>query len=101
MERRDLLTVKGSHILHHLAVGRVVNIHIRYKHHAGQLILVTQLPGLLRSHFHAGLTGNHDDGRIGSSCRFLHLAYEIKKTGSIKYINLHAFPFDRNHRRAD
>ena len=101
MERCDLLSVKIGHILHDLTVGSVIDIHIRYEHHTGQLVSVTQLPCLLGSHFHAGLTGNNDDSRICSADCFFHFTDKIKETGGIQYINLHTLPFNRDNGRAD
>ena len=101
MEGSDFLAIKAGHVFHYLTIGSIINIHIGYKYHAGKLISVTQLPGFLCADFHTGLTGNNDDGGIRSADRFFHFTYKVKKTGSIQYIDLHTFPFNRDNRCAD
>ena len=101
MERRNLFAVFLCHILHNLSKGCVVDIHIRHEHKTGKLIFLADLPCLLRAHFHTGLTGYHDDGRIRCAHRFFHFSYKIKETGRIKHIDLVALPLNRNNRCGD
>ena len=97
MKRRHLLTVFLCHIFYDLTKRCVINIHIRYKYKAGQLIFLTKFPCFLRTDFHAGLTGNNDYCRIGRTDSFFYLTYKIKKSGRIQHVDLNAFPFDRNN----
>ena len=62
----------------------MVHIHLRYKEHTGQLVFLTQLPCFLGTHFHAGLTGYHDDGCIGCCHCFFCFTYKIEIARSIQ-----------------
>ena len=97
MQRRDLLSVFLGQGIHDILKGCIIHIHIRYIKHSRQFILFTQIPCSLGSDFHAGLTGNHDDRRIGSRRSFFCLTHEIKHTRSIQYIDLRTFPLHRDH----
>ena len=99
MERSHLLAVFIGHVRHDLSERSIVDIHIRYEHESGQPVLLAKLPCLLRAHFHAGLTGHNNDRRICRGDSFLHLSHEIEESGRIQYVDLHAFPLDRNNRR--
>ena len=64
IERRNLLAVQIGQILYHLTEGRMIHIHLRYKKHSRQLILLAEIPCLLGSDLHAGLTGYHNNCRV-------------------------------------
>ena len=97
----NLLAVTIGQILHDLTIGGIVNVHIGNKDHPRNLVFFTQLPGLFRPHFHAGLTGDDDDGRIRHTHRLLYLSDKIEEAGRIQQIDLAAFPLHRNRRCAD
>ena len=101
IEGRDLLAVLLFQSFHDLPVGHVVDIHAGHKNKTGKMIFLTELPCLLRADLYAGLAVDHDDGRTGDAHRFLHLADEIKISGRIQHIDLHAIPLDGNDGRAD
>ena len=99
--RRDHLAVAVSQVLYHLTEAGIVHIHLCHIDHTGKIILVAQFPCLLRSHFHAGLAGNHDHCRVRRADRFLYLAHEIKVSRGVQHIDLRLLPLDGHQRRAD
>ena len=64
IEWRNLLAVQIGQILYHLTEGRVVHIHLGYKEHSRQLILLAEIPCLLGAYLYSGLTGYHDNRRV-------------------------------------
>ncbi len=78
MERRDLFAVTLGQICHNLTERSVVDIHIIHIDDPGQIIFFTQLPCLLRTDFHTGFTGYHNDS--GSRCVhcLFHFAHKVK-----------------------
>lgn len=95
VEGRHLLAVESGHVLHNLAEGGVVHIHVGDIDKTGQLILFTHLPGLLGPDLNAGFSVYDNDGRAGCADGFLRLSYKIKITGRIYYVYLVSFPLDR------
>ena len=101
VEGSHLLAVERSHVLHHLPEGGIVHVHVGDIDKSGQLVFLAQFPRPLSSHFNAGFTVYHNDGRSRRTQSLLGLAHEIKVARCIYHINLAAFPFNRDHGGAD
>ncbi len=101
VEGRHLLAVEVCHVLHHLAEGSVVHVHVGHIDEPGQLVLLAQLPCLLGAHLDAGFAVHHDDGRACGADGLLGLAHEIEITGGIYHVNLVPFPLDGDNGGVD
>ena len=97
MERCHLLAKHCGHILYHLSERSLIHIHVADIDHAGQLILLTQLPCLLGSDLHAGLAIHYDNDCACCTDRFLYFPCEIKESGCVENIDLVSFPLNGNH----
>ena len=94
VEGGHLLAVEIRHVLHHLAEGGIVHVHIGHIDESGQLVFLTQFPCLLSAYLDAGLAVDHDDGGSGGADGLLGLAHEVKIAGGVYHINLVPFPLD-------
>ena len=96
IEGGQFLAKEVGHILHHLAEGCVVHIHIGHIHESGQFIFLTQLPSLQRAHLNAGLAVHHDDGGACGAQSLFHFSHEIKIPRGVENINLMPLPLNGN-----
>ena len=55
MERRNPLPVEAFEVFDDLAVGSVIDVHVCNEEHAGQVILLAEIPGPTSSGFDAVL----------------------------------------------
>ena len=98
IERSNLLSIQIRQILHHLAEGRMVHVHLGHEDHSRQLVLIAELPGLLGAYLHACLSGYDDDRRVRRGHSLLRLAYKVEIARGVQKVDLAALPDDRNHR---
>ena len=96
MKRRDLLAVKLCQFFYNFTITDVIHIHIRYKEHTRKFIFFAQIPCLLGSHLNPGFTGNNNNCCICCADSLFYFAYKVKIAGSIKNINLHLIPWNRD-----
>ena len=98
IERSDLLAIQSRQILNHLAIGNLIDIHIRYKEHSRKMILLADLPCLFGSCLDSGLRADHDDGTVGHRNRFFYFSDKIKVSGGIQNVQLIVIPLNRDQR---
>ena len=97
MEGSHFLAKHGGHIFYYLTEGCIIHIHIADVDHAGQFVLLTEIPCLLRTDLHTGLTINYNNCCPGSTDALFYFASEIKKARGINDIDLISCPFDRDY----
>ena len=96
IEGSNLLAIQSRQILNHLAIGNLIDVHIRYKEHSRKMILLADLPRLFGSCLDSGLCADHDDGTVGHRNRFFYFSDKIKVSGGIQNVQLIVIPLNRD-----